>query len=111
MDGAPYFMDQEVYTRADTVVAPDYRKSLVLRRALWRTLRVELGGHPDGAHERVGLRGLLRNADHPLRWAWSSHSERSREAREVTLRPELASATVVRFTTPSSAEAWLSGLS
>lgn len=110
LDGAPYFADALVYARADTVVALDYRRSVVMWRVARRTIRIEFLRRPQGAHRPAGIGPLLRNPEHPLRWAWTSYAERSREAKNVGDRPELAGALVLRFAKPKAAHAWLATL-
>lgn len=106
LDGAPYYADELVYAAADTVIFLDYPKLLVMWRVLWRTLRVELTGRPEGAHRREGL-AAWRDPEHPVRWAWTSHSDRHQEGLALRDRPELAGTPVIRFTRPAMAKRWL----
>lgn len=106
LDGAPYYADELVYPAADTVVFLDYPKALVLCRVLRRTARVEILRRPVGAHRPQGL-SALRDREHPLRWAWSSHADRHREGLALMARPDLAQTQILRFTRPAMARRWL----
>jgi adenylate kinase family enzyme len=106
LDGAPYYADEVVYSAADTVVFLDYRKALVMWRVVWRTARVELFRRPAGAHRPKGL-SALRDREHPVRWAWTSHADRHREGLALMARPGLAHIQILRFTRPAMARRWL----
>ena len=106
LDGPPYYADEIVYPRADTVLFLDYPKSLVLWRVLRRTASVELLRRRAGAHQRQGL-SSLRDPEHALRWAWTSHRDRHREGLELMARPAMAHAQILRFTRPATARRWL----
>ena len=51
-----------------------------------------------------------RDSEHPVRWAWTSHRDRHQEGLALTERKDLASATIIWFTTPAAARSWLRGL-
>lgn len=106
LDGAPYYADDLVYTAADTVVLLDYPKVLVLWRVLRRTASIEVLRRPAGAHRPQGL-SALRDREHPLRWAWTSHADRHREGLALMAQPGQAQTHVLRFTRPSTARRWL----
>lgn len=106
LDGAPYYADKLVCPAADTVVFLDYPKVLVLWRVLWRTALVEVLRRPAGAHRPQGL-SALRDPEHLIRWAWTSHADRHREGLALMGRPGLAQAQVLRFTRPTMARRWL----
>jgi hypothetical protein len=93
-DGAPYYVDEVVYPRAQLVVALDYPRRVVMRRVAWRALR-----RPD---PRSG-----GTPHHPVRWAWSVWAERRREIADLERRPELTSAQVIRLRSPAAARRWL----
>jgi adenylate kinase family enzyme len=95
-DGAPYYVDEVVYGRAQLVVALDYPRRVVMRRVVWRALR-----WPDAQS--------WRDPEHPVRWAWSVWAERRREIADLERRPELASAQIVRLGSPADADRWLDG--
>jgi adenylate kinase family enzyme len=96
-DGAPYYVDEVVYSRADVVVALDYPRRVVMRRVTWRALR-----RPDARR--------WRDPEHPVRWAWFVWAQRRREVADLERRPELASAEVVRLRSPADARKWLASL-
>jgi adenylate kinase family enzyme len=97
-DGPPYYVDELVYARAEVVVALDYPRRVVMRRVVWRALR-----RPDPRS--------WRDPHHPVRWAWSVWTDRRSEIAALGSRPELASAEVVRLSSPAAARRWLASLS
>lgn len=108
-DGAPYYVEDVVYPRAQLVVALDYRRSVVMRRVIRRSLRLTLGLREPGFHGRTPLRDWLR-PDHHVRWAWSSWPKRRREIAGLRVRPELAGAEIVRLASPAATAEWLERL-
>lgn len=104
-DGAPYYVDDQVYPRADTVIIFDFAKPVDMRRVLRRSLRLLRPGRVAGAHRSGGLRSWLR-ADHPVRVAWTSHAARRREAAALLTRDDLRGTTVITFRTPHEVELW-----
>lgn len=109
LDGAPYYEDALIYGAADTVIFLDYPKPLVMWRVLRRTLLIELSRRPIGAHHPSGL-SIWRDAEHPLRWAWTSHRSRRQEGLALTARPDLAHTQLIHFTHPTQAKRWLTQL-
>lgn len=108
-DGAPYYLDSEVYARADTVLVLSYPKRVVLWRVLKRSLRLAWGGHVSGAHAPAGVRAWLRS-DHAVRVASTMHAQRRAEGEALASRPELAGDAVLRFSRPAHTRAWLETL-
>lgn len=106
LDGAPYYAEDVIYPAADTVVVLDYPKMVVMRRVLRRTLVIELLRRPSGAHRPQGL-AALRDREHPIRWAWSSHADRHQEGLALMTRADLADTQIIRFTHPAQARRWL----
>jgi hypothetical protein len=104
LDGSPYYADALVCAAADTVVFLDYPKALVLWRALGRTASIELLRRHAGAHRPQGL-AALRDREHALRWAWTSHAGRHREG--LALMGDRGQAQILRFTRPAMAGQWL----
>lgn len=104
-DGAPYYVDDEVYGRADTVIIFDFTKPVVLRRVLTRSLRLLLRRRREGAHHPAGL-WSWRAADHPVRVAWTAHAARRREARALLARDDMRGTTVITFRTPRDVDEW-----
>lgn len=108
LDGAPYFAEDTVYRRVDTIVALDYPRWLVMARVVRRTMAVELLERSSGAHRRQGLRRAVRDPEHPVRWAWTSH--RARHAEIAGLATLDTSADIKVFRAPHQAARWLSSL-
>lgn len=106
LDGAPYYAEDVIYPAADTVVVLDYPKTVVMRRVLRRTLVIEFLRRPSGAHRPQGL-AALRDREHPIRWAWSSHADRHQEGLALMTRADLADSQIIRFTHPAQARRWL----
>jgi len=67
---------------------------------------VEVLRRPTGAHRPQGL-SALRDPEHPIRWAWTSHADRHREGLALMARPGLTQAQILRFTRPTMARRWL----
>jgi hypothetical protein len=104
LDGPPYYADELVYAAADTIVFLDYPKPLVLWRVLRRTASIELLRREAGAHRPQGL-AALRDPEHALRWAWTSHADRHREGLAQMAQP--GPAEILRFTRPAMLRRWL----
>jgi hypothetical protein len=83
-DGAPYWVEDVVYPRAQLVVALDYPRRTVIRRATGRALRTR--------------------CFFPARWAWRVWAERRREIDELERGGDLE---VVRLRSPREARRWL----
>ncbi len=77
---------------------------------MWRVLRriatVELARRPAGAHQPQGL-SALRDREHPIRSAWTSHADRHCEGLALMARPGLAQTQILRFTRPAMTRRWL----
>jgi hypothetical protein len=99
-----------VYPRADTVVALDYPRPVVMRRVLARSLRLWLTRRPDGAHGSSDPPWRWWAPTHPVGWAASTHAARHAEIAVLFARPELAHACRLRFSSPRRAAAWLAGV-
>jgi adenylate kinase family enzyme len=108
-DGAPYNAEMLVYPQADTVVALDYPRLLVLRRVVTRSVRLWLTSRADGAHTSVPP-WRWWTPTHPVRWAAETHAARHAEIAELFARPELAHTRRLRFTALRQAAAWLARL-
>ena len=109
-DGAPYNAELAVYPHADTVVALDYPRRVVMRRVLARSLRLWLTRRPDGAHGSSDPPWRWWAPAHPVGWAASTHAARHAEIAALFARPELAHARRLRFSSPRQAAAWLTGV-
>jgi adenylate kinase family enzyme len=96
-DGAPYYVDDILYPRAQFVVALDYPRRTVMRRVVWRALR-----RPDARS--------WRDPHHPVRWAWSVWAERRRQIAELEQRSQRGSAHVIRLVSPAAARCWLASI-
>ena len=106
LDAAPYYVEDVVYSAADTVIVLDYPKTVVMWRVLRRTLGVELLRRPAGAHLPQGL-AAWRDREHAVRWAWISHRDRHTEGLALTTRAELADTDIIRFARPADTRRWL----
>lgn len=82
-DGAPYWVEDVVYPRAELVVALDYPRRVVMRRVFARSLRTRYF--------------------FPTRWAWKVWPERRREIDELERR----GLPVERLRSPRQARRWL----
>jgi hypothetical protein len=109
-DGAPYNAEMAVYPHADTVVALDYPRRIVLRRVLTRSLRLWLTRRSDGAHTSTAPPWRWWSPTHPVGWAVRTHAARHAEIAELFVRPELSHTRRLRFTSPRQAAAWLASL-
>jgi adenylate kinase family enzyme len=96
-DGAPYYEESAVYSRADAVVALDYPRRVVMRRVVWRALR-----RPDPRD--------WRDPHHPVRWAWSMGRSRGARSPNGNTDPELAYAQMIRLASPAAARSWLTSV-
>lgn len=109
-DGAPYNAEPLVYPHADTVVALDYPRRVVLRRVVARSARAWLSGRADGAHTSTFPPWRWWAPTHPVRWAAKTHAARHAEVAALFGGPELAHTRRLRFTAPRQAAAWLASL-
>jgi hypothetical protein len=110
-DGAPYNAELLVYPHADTVVALDYRRWVVRRRVLTRSVRLWLSRRGDGAHTSASPPWRWWAPTPPVGWAARTNAARHTEIAELFARPELAHAHRLRFASPRQAAAWLLSLS
>lgn len=109
-DGYEQYVGRRVLDRADTYVWLDYRRSVVMRRVVGRTVRRIVRREQLFNGNRERLTAAVTDADHPVRWAWSQHGpRRERNAARLT-DPSLAHLDVVRLTDPAATAAWLAGL-
>lgn len=108
LDGPPYYVDGLVYPAAQIVIWLDYGKTLVLWRAIRRSLRRTFC--PPESEESRWWRFRQWSAPGGPCWAWQTYSQRKQEFAALSRRPELASVQVVRFGCPAEARAWLAGL-
>jgi adenylate kinase family enzyme len=82
--------------RADQLVWLDYERPLIMvrvvRRSVWRALTRK----PMWNDNREDWRNWA-DAEHPIRWAWSTHGERRAKYLRLLQQPELAHLEVVRL--------------
>jgi adenylate kinase family enzyme len=93
-------------SRATDVVFLDYGRAVVMRRVIWRSftrllLRTELW---PGTGNREDIRMWLE-ADHPIRWAWDTHSRRRARFAAMVADSALAHIRLHRLTRPTEARA------
>lgn len=94
--------------RADTLIWLDHNRWTVTQRAVRRTLRrrthhTELW---NGNYEPP-LLTILTNRDHIVRWSWTTHRKRRREALDVAHRT--GGPRVVRLTGQTQVDTWVRG--
>ncbi len=106
-DGPPYFVDDLVYPAAQSVIWLDYSRTLVLWRAVRRSLRRTFA--PPEPGEKRGWRLRQWIAPGGPCFAGSVYAGRRREFRQLQHRPE-AVGKVLRFGGPAAAQAWLASL-
>lgn len=109
-DGMPFYVEDVVFSRADTLVCLDYSKPVVMNRVLRRSVRQTFLQQQVGVHSPLSLRSL-RRADHPMRWAWTTHRERRDQMHEWANRPELSHTEKVFLRSPREAKRWLASVS
>lgn len=105
-DGAPYYVDDLVYGRADTVIILDFPKPLIMKRVITRSLGLLVRRQPVGAHQPGGL-WTWRDPNHPVRIAWTRYADRRQEARALLQRPDLQRAQILTFMRPGQLAEWL----
>jgi adenylate kinase family enzyme len=94
--------------RADLVVWLDLPLALVMRQVIQRTVRRRLARQVlwNGNREPA-LWTILRDREHIVRWAWSTHHKTATRVSTLLLdHPDLV---VVRLTSRSDVECWLAG--
>lgn len=106
-DGMPYYVEEMVFRRADTVICLDYSRFVTMTRVIRRSFRQTFLRQQVGVHSPMSLRSL-REEDHPIRWAWKTHAERRAQMRDWAQRPELAHTKIVVLPSPRVGERWLS---
>lgn len=95
--------------RADLVVWLDLPRRTVMRQVIVRTVARRLRRESlwNGNRE-APLWTILRDREHIVRWAWTSHRDTSRRVTDlIAARPDL---TVVRLRDRRETAAWLDGL-
>ena len=94
-----------IWNAADQIVALDYERPLVMRRVITRSVARALDRRPMWNGNREDARMWIR-ADHPIRWAWTTHGDRRARYRAEAARDHR----VVLLRRPRDAEAWLARL-
>jgi adenylate kinase family enzyme len=97
---------ERLAARAELLVWLDYRRPLVMRRVIARTLRRRIRRTElwNGNRE-APLRTFFIDRDHIVRWAWRTHTaSAARVADAAAANPGLE---VVRLPSPRAAERWL----
>ena len=107
-DGPPYFVDHLVYPVAHVVVWLDYPRSLVIKRAIRRSVKRTFAlSKPDKnqsgrLHQWIAPGGSL--------FAWKTYAQRKREFATLSENPELSETQILRFDHPQKARNWLASL-
>ena len=104
-----YTMHDLMLPRATHVVWLDYSRARIMYRVIKRSIIHALNGRELWSGNREDWRRWL-NADHPIRWAWSTHARRRKRYDERLSGGAVAHATVWRLRKPSEAHACLDAL-
>jgi hypothetical protein len=107
-DGPPYFVEAEVYAAAQVVIWLDYRRSLILARAIRRALRRTVGPVEPGQTFLDRFRQWV--APGGPRFMLAVYDARRQEFGRLSQHPLLAETPVLRFGTPIAAVEWLAAL-
>jgi adenylate kinase family enzyme len=100
VDGNYAAAREVAFDRATCVVWLDFPRPLVMRRVVWRSTSRWLTRRELWNGNRERARDWL-SPEHPIRWAWSTHVDRSRRyADALDVR-------WVRLRSPAEAAAWL----
>jgi adenylate kinase family enzyme len=92
----------QLWRRATHLVWLDYSRPVIMRRVILRSLRRVLLRTELWAGNRERWRHFVRPS-HPIRWAWSTWSQRRRETSERLAQPDYSSITVLRLRHPRDA--------
>ena len=92
----------QLWRRATHLVWLDYSRRVIMRRVIVRSLRRVVMRTELWAGNRERWRHFVRPS-HPIRWAWSTWSQRRRETSERLAQPDYASITVLRLRHPRDA--------
>ena len=98
-----------VLERATTVVWLDYSRPRVMQQVIRRSVYRGLTQRELWNGNRENPRDWVR-ADHPIRWAWSSHARKRSEYDARYRDTQYAQIDVHRFHNPGEARAWLESL-
>jgi adenylate kinase family enzyme len=98
-----------VLARATTVVWLDYSRARVMQQVIRRSVTRGVTQQELWNGNREDPREWIR-ADHPIRWAWSSHARKRVEYGARYREPQYAHLDVHRFRTPRETRAWLEAL-
>jgi adenylate kinase family enzyme len=94
--------------RADLLIWLDLPRELVMRQVIRRTLHRRLSHQVLwNGNVEPPLWTILRDRDHIVRWAWSTHHKTA--TRMATLLEEHPDLVVVRLTSRNDVEAWFTG--
>ena len=104
-DGTPFYVEDLVYGRADTIVVLDYSLPVVFWRVVRRSVRLWLrAGTHSAQRAEPPWRWVLPG--HPVRWAWSTHSERRRRFKALVAE-ESGRKSVHVFHRPHESHRWM----
>ena len=101
----------DLWARGDHLVWLDYERGVIMRRVITRSVLRALDSKPLWSGNREDWRRWL-DADHPIRWAWSTWKQRRERYEALVAEPRNAHLRVLRLRHPrdaSGAAAWLAG--
>jgi uncharacterized membrane protein len=99
-----------IWRRCTAIVWLDYSFARVFSQALRRTIRRVVMGERLYSSNRETIRNALFDVEAPLWLVARTHGKRRRELPELFKRPEYDHATLIQFTTPLAAQAFLQKL-
>ena len=107
-DGPPYFVDHLVYPAAQVVVCLDYSRSLVMKRAIRRSIKRTFARAEPSKNQSGRLRQWIAPGG-PL-FAWKTYAQRKQEFATLSEKTELSETQILRFNHPREARDWLASL-
>lgn len=110
LDGNYSRAREMVWARADTLIWLDYRKRLVMRRVIWRTVRRAATREELWAGNREPLLRSFISRDSIIWWAWTTYERRRRFYSEVFEGEAYPHLHKIRLKSPHMTQHWLMGV-